>query len=78
MVMGCERRRYIIGESNRRLPDALGGHGSRVVALCYWGMQLQTARCLIMVGSSGHGLRVVAPWYWGMQGQMARRLITVV
>ena len=67
--------RNTIGEGNCRLLDALywwaqGGHGSRVVALCYWGKQLQIARRLIMVVSSGHGLRMEALCYWGMQLQI--------
>ena len=52
--------RNIIGDCNCRLLDALqrwlqGAHGLLVVALCYWGMQLQIARRLIMVA---------ARWSW--------------
>ena len=63
VVMGCDWWCRVIGECNCRLLDALsrwaqGGHGLQLVVPCYWGMQLQIARRLIMV-------RLVVPCYSG-------------
>ena len=44
---------------------------------CYWGMQLQIARRLVMVGSRRQWVAMVVPCYWGMQLQIARRLVLV-
>ena len=62
--MGCEWWCRVIGECNCGLLDALKrwpqvGHGLRVVALCYWGMQLQIARRL---------RTVVSRWSWVADG----------
>ena len=90
--------RNTIGECNCRLLDALerwaeGGNGLRMAAPCFWGMPLQTARRIIMVGSRwgrdadgdavalGNAiadLREAAPCYWGTQSQICERWRRVV
>ena len=79
--MGCKWWRRVIWESDCRWLDALqslfaGCHGLRVVALCYWGMQLQIATSLVSlvlrsVASGG------AVFLGGVQLQIARHLLTV-
>ena len=51
VALGCRWLRCVFGTCDCNLLD--GGAGLQKVALCYWEMQLQIARRLIMVGSLG-------------------------